>query len=148
LAKIVQPAHCARPRSVRSCYSPPWLKHVRKTFNDYYRTLAALLLGAALAACGTTPATLAPPQPPTRLSVPAAAALPTAVQPTIAPQATALSDPADSLQVLETTAEYRLIRHARGETKVPLQPSCIIVAGSGYLDHLLTQLPNARSHCP
>jgi iron complex transport system substrate-binding protein len=106
------------------------------------RTLAALLLGVALATCGTTPATLAPTQPPTRLPVPAAAptaaALPTAAQPIIAPQATALSAPADSLQVLETTAEYRLIRHARGETKVPLKPSCIIVAGSGYLDHLLS----------
>jgi iron complex transport system substrate-binding protein len=41
-------------------------------------------------------------------------------------------------QVLETTNEYRLIRHATGEAQVPLNPKCIVVAGSGYLDHLLT----------
>jgi iron complex transport system substrate-binding protein len=93
--------------------------------------LLVLLLVVLLAACGA-PSTQAP------TSAPTAAALSTAAQPTTAPQATALSMPAASLKVLETTGEYRLIKHARGETRVPLKPTCIVVAGSGYLDHLLS----------
>jgi iron complex transport system substrate-binding protein len=44
---------------------------------------------------------------------------------------------AKSLAVLEETSEYRVIRHARGETRVLAEPKCVVVAGSGYLDHLL-----------
>jgi iron complex transport system substrate-binding protein len=112
------------------------------------RALAALLILAALASCGAVPAATTPTQVPTTAAqatalpappaAPTAAALTTPAQPTAAPQAAALPTPAASLQVLETTGEYRLIKHARGETKVPLKPACIVVAGSGYLDHLLS----------
>jgi iron complex transport system substrate-binding protein len=43
-----------------------------------------------------------------------------------------------SVVVLAESADARLIRHAGGETEVPANPQCIVVAGSGYLDHLLT----------
>lgn len=42
-----------------------------------------------------------------------------------------------SLQLLATTADYRLVQDALGEKQVPLTPQCIVAAGSGYLDHLL-----------
>jgi iron complex transport system substrate-binding protein len=110
------------------------------------RTLLLLII-MLLAACGAPSAQAPTSAPALATAAPAStvapaaaptAALPPAAQPTNAPQATALTVSADSLQVLETTSEYRLIKHARGETKVPLNPSCIVVAGSGYLDHLLT----------
>jgi iron complex transport system substrate-binding protein len=97
--------------------------------------LTWLVLSAlALAACGGAPA--APASAPT--SAPAAPQPTAAAQPTAAPQPTAVPEVVGGLQVLETTSEYRLVKHARGETKVPLNPGCIVVAGSGYLDHLLS----------
>ncbi|MFC1464227.1 MAG: ABC transporter substrate-binding protein [Candidatus Brachytrichaceae bacterium NZ_4S206] len=54
------------------------------------------------------------------------------------------------LQVLETTSEYRLVKDALGEKKVPLEPKCIVVAGSGYLDHMLAVgvTPCGAAHGP
>jgi iron complex transport system substrate-binding protein len=43
-----------------------------------------------------------------------------------------------TLAIVSETSNGRLVRHPRGETLVPLEPNCIVVAGSGYLDHLLT----------
>lgn len=55
-----------------------------------------------------------------------------------------------SVQVLATTNEHRLVRDAMGEKKVPLAPKCIVVAGSGYLDHLLALgvTPCGAAHGP
>lgn len=54
------------------------------------------------------------------------------------------------LQVLQTTGEYRLVKDAQGEKKVPLEPKCIVAAGSGYLDHLLAigVTPCGAAHGP
>jgi iron complex transport system substrate-binding protein len=93
------------------------------------RIVSLVAFAALLAACG---ASASAPAAPT--SAPATAVAP-AIAPTTAPPA-ATSAPSD-LQVVATTDEYRLIRHANGEAQVPLNPKCIVVAGSGYLDHLL-----------
>jgi iron complex transport system substrate-binding protein len=91
------------------------------------RIVSVLAFAALMAACG---ASASAPAAPT--SAPA--------QPTSAPTAAPLAatSASDGPQVVETTNEYRLIRHATGEAQVPLNPKCIVVAGSGYLDHLLT----------
>ncbi len=113
------------------------------------RIVSLFILAALLAACGassTAPAPTNAPAAPTSapvqptiapIAATSVAAQPTAapVEPTVAP-AEPTSVPAGPA-VLETTDEYRLIRHATGETKIPAALKCIVVAGSGYIDHLL-----------
>jgi iron complex transport system substrate-binding protein len=99
------------------------------------RPLSILLaLLTLLAACGA-PAAVAPTNPPAHSAVPPA---PT-VAPSAVPTALAVAAPADpnALQVIATTSEHRLVRDIQGEKQVPLNPTCIVAAGSGYLDHLL-----------
>ncbi len=45
---------------------------------------------------------------------------------------------AQGLEVIEETSDHRVVRHAQGETRIPAQPQCVVVAGSGYLEQLLT----------
>lgn len=55
-----------------------------------------------------------------------------------------------AFQVIEETSDYRLVKDAQGEKQVPLNPTCIVVAGSGYLDHLLAlgMKPCGAAHGP
>jgi len=64
--------------------------------------------------------------------------------------AAAATPTTETLQVAAETDTHRLILHAGGETQVPLEPQCIVAAGSGYLDHLLTLgvTPCGAAHGP
>jgi iron complex transport system substrate-binding protein len=55
-----------------------------------------------------------------------------------------------ALQVTGTANEYRLVKDALGEKQIPLEPKCIVAAGSGYLDHLLAigVTPCGAAHGP
>lgn len=55
-----------------------------------------------------------------------------------------------TLQVVSETDTERVIQHAGGKTTIPANPQCIVVAGSGYLDHLLTLgvTPCGAAHGP
>jgi iron complex transport system substrate-binding protein len=95
------------------------------------RIVSLVVFAVLLAACGASASLPAAPT-----SAPAAV-VPTSAPATAVPVLAPTSAPS-SPQVVEATNEYRLIRHATGEAQVPLNPKCIVVAGSGYLDHLLT----------
>jgi len=101
--------------------------------NSLRITILLPLLLILLAACTIAPVATAPTEP--------------------APAAEPLEEPATSaatLQLVSETASERVIQHVGGETTIPADPACIVVAGSGYLDHLLTLgvTPCGAAHGP
>lgn len=96
--------------------------------------IAVCVLFGLLAGCSGAP--VSPTAAPT--SAPAPTAVPAPTTPPLPTQIPATPAPTASIEVLETTSAGRLIKDATGEILIPTDPACIIVAGSGYLDHLLT----------
>lgn len=93
---------------------------------------AAIPLAGLLAACGSDDESAAAP-----LSSSTSSPLTDPSPTTSAAPATIPADAETSVTLIEETTEYRIVSHARGETKVPLAPQRIVSLERSLTDSLL-----------